>query len=278
MAFRNASPIPGFSAVPMLSSCKAMTEFAVLFAAAVLAGAMNAIAGGGTILTFPALLAFGMPSIQANATSTLALLVGIIGSLYGYRSHLPAALPWLKAFAPVSIVGGLLGAWLLTITRPEMFDRLVPFLIFFATILFLTNDLFRRFAGLGGSRSSVGGGMVFAAVLQFGVAVYGGYFGAGIGILMLATLGMIGLRHIHEMNAIKTVLSALINVVASVYFVFAGLIVWPEAVVMTAGATVGYYLGARGAQRITQKQVRSLVAGIGIALSLFFFWREFLAK
>lgn len=255
-----------------------MTEFAVLFAAAVLAGAMNAIAGGGTILTFPALIAFGMPSIQANATSTLALLVGIIGSLYGYRSHLPAAKPWLKTFAPVSIVGGLLGAWLLTITRPEVFDRLVPFLIFFATVLFLSNDLFRRFAGAGaaGGSPAIPGGIVAAGLLQFGVAVYGGYFGAGIGILMLATLGLIGLHHIHEMNAIKTVLSALINVVASVYFVWAGLIVWPEAVVMTLGATVGYYAGAHGAQRISQKQVRLLVAGIGVFLSLFFFWKEFL--
>lgn len=254
-------------------------EFSALFVAACLAGGINAVAGGGTILTFPALIAFGMPSIQANATSTLALLVGIIGSLYGYRSHLPAARPWLKAFAPVSIVGGLLGAWLLTRTSEKFFDQLVPFLIFFATVLFLSNNMIRRLAGI--EAVSAGGspaGTVAAVLLQLGVAVYGGYFGAGIGILMLATMGLLGLHHIHEMNAIKTILSALINVVAATYFVVAGLIVWPQAIVMTAGATIGYFLSSHYAQKIPQRHVRGLVGIIGIALSAIFFWREFFGR
>lgn len=254
-------------------------EFSVLFAAACLAGGINAVAGGGTILTFPALIAFGMPSIQANATSTLALLVGICGSLYGYRAHMPAARPWLKSFAPVSIVGGLLGAWLLTRTSAKLFDQLVPFLIFFATVLFLSNNAIRRLAGLeaasaGGSRAAT----ATAVVLQLGVAVYGGYFGAGIGILMLAALGLLGLHHIHEMNALKTILGALINLVAAAYFVFAGLIVWPQALVMTAGATIGYFLSSHYSQKIPQKHVRQLVVVIGISLSAVFFWREFLAR
>lgn len=256
-------------------------EILILFAVACLAGGMNAVAGGGTILTFPALLAFGMPSIQANATSTLALLVGIGGSLYGYRNHLPAARPWLKAFAPVSIVGGLLGAWLLTRTNEKFFDQLVPFLILFATVLFLLNSVFRRLAGIetvAVGRKASSGGTMAALVLQFGVAVYGGYFGAGIGILMLATMGLLGLHHIHEMNAIKTVLASLINIVAAAYFIFAGLVIWPQAVVMTLGATVGYYLGSHLAQKISQQQVRNLVGLIGMSLSLVFFYREFLAK
>lgn len=250
---------------------------AILFAAAVVAGAMNSVAGGGTILTFPALIAFGMPSIQANATSTVALLVGIVGSLYGYRVHLPAAKPWLAKFAPISILGGLVGAWLLTRTDERVFDQLVPFLIFFATALFLLNDTIRRLAGFEAITAGGSGRAVAAAVvLQGVVAIYGGYFGAGIGILMLATMGLMGLRHIHEMNAIKTVLAALINVVASIYFVFAGLVVWPEAIVMTFGAGIGYYFGASFAQRITQRQVRLLVGVIGVGLSVVFFWREFL--
>ena len=258
-----------------------LTETLTLFAVACLAGAMNAVAGGGTILTFPALLAFGMPSIRANATSTFALLVGIMGSLYGYRNHLTAVKPWLKNFAPVSIAGGFLGAWLLTRTNEMFFDQLVPFLILFATVLFLLNDVFRRLAGI--EASAAGGephaaGTAAALVLQFGVSVYGGYFGAGIGILMLATMGLLGLHHIHEMNAIKTVLGALINVVAATYFIFAGLVIWPQAAVMTLGATAGYYLGSHMAQKISQQQVRNLVGVIGVSLSLVFFWREFLAR
>ncbi len=264
-----------------LAHMPGLLEISILFAAACLAGGMNAVAGGGTILTFPALLAFGMPSIQANATSTLALLVGIVGSLYGYRNHLAAAKPWLKNFAPVSVVGGLLGAWLLTRTSERFFDQLVPFLILFATVLFLLNDAFRRLAGIeavAAGRRPHAAGTIAAMVLQFAVAVYGGYFGAGIGILMLATMGLLGLHHIHEMNAIKTVLASLINIVAAAYFIFSGLIVWPQATVMTIGAALGYYLGSHMAQKITQQQVRNLVGIIGISLSLIFFYREFFLK
>lgn len=254
-----------------------MMEMTALFAAACIAGIMNSVAGGGTIVTFPALIAFGMPPIQANATSTLALLAGIGGSLYGYRGHLSAVRPWLKMFAPVSIIGGLLGAWLLTQTNETFFEHLVPFLILFATLLFLLNDLFRRLAGFEAIMVGKSGKAATAAalILQFGVAVYGGYFGAGIGILMLATLGLLGLKHIHEMNTIKTVLASLINVVAAGYFVWAGLIVWPQAIVMTLGATVGYYLGSSFTQKISHDRVRHLVGMIGILISIVFFWRQF---
>lgn len=251
-------------------------EILILLAAAGVAGAMNAVAGGGTILTFPALIAFGMPAIQANATSTLALLAGIAGGLYGYRGHLPAVRPWLRTFAPVSVVGGFLGAWLLTRTSEAVFERLVPFLILLATVLFLLNDGARRLAEFETTVVAGKSGMVpVALVLQFGVAVYGGYFGAGIGILMLATMGLMGLGHIHEMNAIKTVLGALINVVAASYFIWAGLVVWPQAAVMTVGAAAGYYFGSSFAQRISQRQVRNLVAITGITISILLFWREF---
>ena len=247
-------------------------EILALLAGGFVAGAMNAVAGGGTIVTFPLLMAFGMPAIQANATNTFALLAGIGGSLYGYRANLPAVRPWLKIFAPVSIVGGFLGALLLTHTSEKVFSDLVPFLIFFATVLFLLSDLVRRWAGLEEAQSSH---LVAAAVLQFFVAVYGGYFGAGIGILMLAALGLIGHKNIHEMNAIKTVLGALINVVAALYFIFTGLVVWPQALVMTLGAGAGYYSGACVSSRISPRHVRGIVVFIGLILSVVFFWRQF---
>ena len=206
-------------------------EIITLAAAAAAAGMVNALAGGGTLITFPTLLAFGTPSIIANATSTLALVVGTAGSVYGYREPIRAVRPWLKRFVPVSLLGGLLGGILLTITKEAVFAKMVPFLLLFASVLFLLQGPFRRFAGFldqtetaSPHHHAVWAGIVF----QFFVALYGGYFGAGIGILMLASLGFLGLRNIHEMNGLKTVLGALINVVAATWFIGAGLIDWPR--------------------------------------------------
>ena len=253
-----------------------ITEILVLVVGAYFAGAINSIAGGGTIITFPLLLAFGMPAIQANATSTVALLVGIGGSLYGYRANLPAVKPWLKLFIPLSMAGGMVGAWLLTHTSEKAFALIVPFLILFATVLFLCSNAVRRMVGLDGAEPKVQSAHIIAAcLLQFGVAIYGGYFGAGIGILTLATLGLIGKTNILEMNTIKTVLGASINLVAAAYFVWSGIVIWPEALIMTLGAGAGYYSGAVFSTRITPDRVRTLVIVIGFALSAIFFWRQY---
>ena len=255
-----------------------LTELIVLSQAAAAAGMVNAIAGGGTLITFPTLLAFGMPSIIANATSTLALLVGTAGSVYGYREPIRAVRPWLKRFVPVSLLGGLLGGILLTVTKEETFAKMVPFLLLFATVLFLLQGPFRRFAGFGGQGeiATTHHHAVWGAVLfQFFVALYGGYFGAGIGILMLASLGLLGLTNIHEMNGLKTVLGSLINLVAAAYFIWAGLIDWPRAGVMTVGALAGYFLGSHFAQRIPQRRVRQLITGIGFAISAVLFYKQF---
>ena len=254
------------------------TEILGLAAVAAAAGLINAIAGGGTLLTFPALLFFGTAPIVANATSTLALLIGTAGSIFGFRQHLRAVWPWLVRFAFVSAAGGWLGSLLLTRTSDRAFVRLVPFLILFATVLFLAQGAFRRFAGFGGNAGepSVHERRVGVAVLfQFGVSVYGGYFGAGIGILMLASLGFLGLRDIHQMNALKNALGSLINIVAAAWFVASGLIDWPKAGVMTAGALVGYFVGAHYSQRIPQAATRRLITGIGFAISAVMFYRQF---
>jgi uncharacterized membrane protein YfcA len=276
-----------------------------LLAAAALGGAINAVAGGGTLVTFPALLAFGTPPIIANATSTLALVIGTSGGIYGFRQHLAAIRPWLWRFVPISLLGGLVGSILLTFTSNRTFSKLVPFLILFATILFLAQGALRRFAQTHLNRNhtgsvarsqtgseerdsgeqSLGDGiadpirqsaLLAAIVFQFVVAVYGGYFGAGIGILMLASLGLIGLRHIHEMNALKTILGSLINLVAAVWFIRAGLIHWPKAGVMVLGAVTGYYLGSHYSQRISQTSVRRIITFIGLALSAWTFYQQFL--
>jgi len=215
----------------------------------------------------------------ANATSTVALVFGNFGSVYGYRQQIAAVRPWLKRFIPVSLLGGLFGAILLTRTREEAFANMVPFLILFATILFLAQGLIRRAADA--SRTPDAAGVmphprVWVAVLyQFLVALYGGFFGAGIGILMLASLGFLGLTNIHQMNGLKTVLGLLINLVAAIYFVWVGLIDWPKMLVMTIGALAGYFLGAHYSQRIPQRRVRQIITAIGFIISIVMFYKQF---
>ena len=255
-----------------------LTEILGLMLAGAAGGVINAVAGGGTLVTFPTLLWFGTPPIVANATSTLALVIGTSGSLYGYRRHLSAVRPSLWRFVPISILGGLIGGVLLTFTSNQTFSKLVPFLILFATVLFLAQGLVRRLTNLDARRWRSGQrGVLWGAVLfQFAVAIYGGYFGAGIGILMLASLRFIGLGNIHEMNTLKTILSSLINLVAAVWFIFAGLIHWPKAGIMTLGALAGYYLGAHYSQRISPARVRQIITAIGFMLSALTFYKEFI--
>lgn len=243
------------------------------------AGMMNSIAGGGTLVTFPALIVSGIPSISANATSTIALLPGTLGSTIGYRATIPKVVHWLKLFAPVSLIGGLIGGILLVQTPSRTFDSLVPFLILFATILFMGQSLVTRL--LGSSIARRGGGppsrtwIIGAVIFQFAVAIYGGYFGAGIGILMLASLGLLGFDNVHEMNTLKVILGFLINVVAAVYFVMSGLVHWSSAGIMAAGTLAGGYFGAHLAQKIPQRSVRGLITAIGLCISAVMFYRQF---
>ena len=257
-----------------------IAEGLALAAAAVVAGIMNSLAGGGTLVTFPVLLLFNTPATEANATSTLALMLGMAGSYYGYRKQLEGIKTWLRYFVPVSLVGGLIGSILLTRTSNEAFSRMVPFLLLFATLLFLAQGAFRKFAATGFNEQAGEAPEIKwlwgAVAFQLAVAIYGGYFGAGIGILMLASLGIMGLHDIHQMNSLKTVLASTINLVASAWFVWSGLINWPKAAIMTAAACLGYYLGSHYAQKIPQLWVRRIITGIGIGISLVMFCREFL--
>ncbi|RPH37530.1 sulfite exporter TauE/SafE family protein [bacterium] len=253
------------------------TRITILLGAGALAGLMNSIAGGGTIVTFPALILAGLPSIVANATSTVALLPGTLSSLAGYRKNIPSVSRWLRLFAPVSLVGGLVGGILLVQTPSSLFDQFVPFLILFATILFMAHS---SFSHLFSSRQVQKGSMpsrrwvIGAMVFQLGVAIYGGYFGAGIGILMLASLGMLGFENVHEMNTVKAVLGFMINVVAAVYFITSGLIGWAEAGIMAAGTILGGYSGAYFAQKVEQVTVRRLITAVGLGISALMFYKQ----
>jgi hypothetical protein len=256
----------------MLDSIAGLTA---LFIAGAIAGAINSVAGGGTLVSFPALIAFGMPPVPANATNTAAVCPGALSSAYAYRHDLPGQRGLLAVLLLPSLLGGLLGAWVLAQTPNWLFARIVPFLVLFATILFAARDRFARrlgFAALDGADITAAG-RVWGFLFQLFVAAYGGYFGAGIGILMLASLGVMGLRDIHTMNAIKTILSFLINGMALIYFTVKGLVVWPIAFLMAAGAVFGGYAGARLAKQVDQRYLRLFIVGVGLFVSIWLFLR-----
>jgi uncharacterized protein len=253
------------------------TEALVLGLAAVIAGAINSIAGGGTLLTFPALLWFGVAPVTANATNTLALFFGTSGSIFSLRHHTAAIKPWLKWLLPISILGGWLGSLLLTHSSERIFATLVPFLILLATLVFIGQNFLRRAAGFppGETPHPHRRSLWLVMCLQLIIAIYGGYFGAGIGILMLASMGMLGLRDLHQMNALKNVLAGVINCVAALWFVATGLIDWPRAAVMTVGAIIGYFIGAHYSQRVPERFVRRTVVAIGLSIAAVEFWKQF---
>lgn len=235
------------------------------------AGAMNSIAGGGTLLTFPALVALGIPSINANATSTVALWPGALGSMWGYRGELRGARPWAVGFAIPSLLGGVAGAWLLLRTPPERFDVIVPWLVLGATVLFMVQRplvrwLRRHPVTEPRSDAELTSRWPPPSILtyQFLVAIYGGYFGAGVGILMLAALGFMGLNNIHRMNGLKNWGGLCMNAVAAGMFAFTSLVNWTVALAMAIGAISGGYIGSRTAQRVPQELVRGAVVVIGL--------------
>jgi uncharacterized membrane protein YfcA len=241
----------------------------VAFIAAFIAGAINSVAGGGTLLSFPALVWIGLPSVVANATSTVAIWPGSLGGMLGYREDMRTLPPRSYLLIIPSTIGGIIGAVLLAMTPIDVFDRLVPLLILFATVLFMLQEPVQRMIRTTGKAHAGSiSWLVGALLFQFSVALYGGYFGAGIGILMLAAFGILGYTDIHQMNGLKTLLAVFINGVAALYFMWKGLVVWPEAIIMMAASIVGGVWGAGFARRIGQKGVRRIVIAIGFGMTL----------
>lgn len=244
---------------------------AAAFGSAFLAGAINSVAGGGTLVSFPTLIWLGLDSITANATSTVAIWPGTLGSFFGYRREIRKAEPRFLALIVPSLIGGITGAILLRLTPTSTFDHLVPFLILFATLLFMAQGRVQKMIGTAGEGHRSGRWLAGAMIFQLCVGLYGGYFGAGIGILMLAALSILGMKNMHEMNALKVVLGGAVNGIAAVYFVVGRMVYWPYVLIMVAGALAGGYGGADVARRIGGPTVRKIVIaiGFGMALSLF---------
>lgn len=251
-------------------------DLAGLCFAAAAAGGVNSVAGGGTLLTFPALLAIlGNPAeaaVAANATSTVALFPGSLAAMAGYRRELLETRAWAAVLLWPSLLGGLAGALLVTELPAAAFKALVPWLILTAALLFWVQPRVVRALGLGQqSDRPQPRNRTLVIVFQFLVAVYGGYFGAGIGILMLTALAVMGLHDIHQMNALKTLLASVINGIAVVVFVAKDKVDWPLALLMAAAAIIGGYGGAHLARRLDRNLVRRAVVVIGLSLAGYYF-------
>ncbi|MDY3551916.1 sulfite exporter TauE/SafE family protein [Gemmata sp. JC717] len=255
--------------------------YSFLCGSAFLAGIMNAVAGGGTLLTFPALTGV-LSAAMANGTSTVALLPGSCAGALGYRKELWECRRFVLRMCAPSLAGGFLGAWLVG-ENQDAFATLVPWLILTAALLFVAQAPLSKWVKCRAARDGVQpehhepGRLTQALVIgfQFLVATYGGYFGAGIGILMLSALGFMGVGDIHRMNAVKTCLAALINAASVVVFVRDGLVDWNFVLVMAAAATAGGYIGARVARRLPASYVRYAVIAIGFGLSAFYFVKKY---
>lgn len=239
---------------------------ALLVGVAVAAGAQNAVAGGGSFLSFPALLFAGVPPIAANATNTVALWPASLSAAYAFRHDLTHERRVLVLFGVVSLAGGLLGALLLLLTPERTFTALIPWLLGGATLIFavgpsLTSRLRAR---------DMHAPLWLASFVQLAIGIYGGYFGGGIGILMLAALAALGMTQIHAMNGLKNILGAGINGIAVVTFAVAGVVVWPVALAMVVGATVGGYAGARLSRRVDPKYLRAFIIAVGAVLTVYF--------
>jgi hypothetical protein len=246
-----------------------------LFGAGIIGGALNAVAGGGSFVAFPALLFVRVPPIEANATNTIALWTAAAASGGAYRKRLDVP---RRVFIPLliaSLVGGLTGAYLLLKTPAHTFLQVLPWLTLGATLLFA----FGRKLVRGGSSGLEHGGstpaLVGAVIFQLAVAIYGGYFGGGMGIVMLAMLAMLGMTDIHSMNALKSVLGFVINGVAVVAFIVARAVYWKQGIPMIIGGIVGGYVGAHYAQRLPQLWIRRFVVLVGTGMTIYFFVKAY---
>src|SRR3984885_14766773 len=246
-----------------------------LFFAGVLGGALNAVAGGGSFIAFPALLFTGVPPIPANATNTIALWTAAAASGGAYRKELDVPRRVMIPLLAASLVGGLAGALLLLKNPAHTFLQILPWLTLGATLLFALGKKLARGRKSILEQEATGGALAAATLFQLVVAVYGGYFGGGMGIVMLAMLAALGMTNIHAMNALKSVMGFVINGVAVVTFVIAGAIYWKHGIPMIAGGIAGGFLGAHYAQKLPQAWIRVFVVLVGAGMTTYFFWKAY---
>jgi uncharacterized membrane protein YfcA len=249
-------------------------EFVLVGLAAVAAGAVNALAGGGTLITFPALVAVGLPAVVANVTNTVALCPGYLGATFAQSKDLKGQRRRLLFLLPAGALGGIVGGILLLNTGERLFRSLVPFLILLAAVLLAVQDPLRAWLVRRSEPTPATPRSEAWTALPVGVAaIYGGYFGAGLSVIVLAVLGLLLDDNLTRLNALKQAIAFSINIAAAIFFVFSGRVVWPVAAIMAVGALVGGALGGRLAGRIRPALLRWIVVVIGTLVALIYFIR-----
>jgi uncharacterized membrane protein YfcA len=255
------------------------TDAALVAAGGFIAGAMNAMAGGGTFFSFPAMLMAGVPPVAANASNTVALWPASISSAWAYRHEVRRHGRWAALLAVLSVIGGLIGGLLLLAISNETFMRLIPWLLLVATTLFaFSSQVGKLIDWLKGHlkiATTDQPGSTGGALFQLMVAIYGGFFGAGMGILTLAALSIQGFEDIQEINALKNLTSAMNYTVAAATFVIAGAISWPHTLVALVTAAIGGYVGAVFARKLPAVWLKRLVIAVGAVLSLIYFTKTY---
>lgn len=240
----------------------------LLFVSGVLTGMINAVAGGGTFLSFGALTLTGIPPVVANATSSITQFPGYVTSTLAYWSDFRTFWRGALALVAASILGSLVGAWILLQLDNPSFRALVPWLLIAATVLFAAGPYLKP-APKPGQEAAVGG--VFGWIMQFATSIYGGFFGAGMGVMMLATLGLSQSGDYHRLNALKNMLATVIAAIAIIVFVSGGVVAWPQAAVMIPGVALGGWSGVWVAKRVPQSVMRWTVIAVGLLLAAYYF-------
>ena len=247
----------------------------LLFSTAFIAGSLNAVAGGGSFITFPTLIFTGISPITANATNNTALWIAAMASAGAYRHNLHIPRRQLLILCITSLIGGGIGSVILLYTSADMFKQLLPYLLLSATLIFTFSEPLKMWLQFQSKKSSESQSppLLILVIAQLAISIYGGFFGAGLGILMLATLSFLGIKNIHTMNAFKSFLGSCINGIAIFPFMFAGLIAWYQAILMAVGGSLGGYLCAHYARKLDPRFVRIFVIVVGFSMTTYFFIR-----
>lgn len=252
-------------------------ELLFLFAAGLFGGVLNSIAGGGSFITFPALLFVGVAPISANASNTFASCAGYLSGVYAFRKDLYAHRAELPRLMLISLIGGIAGAWLLLHTPESLFREAIPWLLLFATIIFIFGEKLNRGLKQVASHYRHASSLknLLRLLVLLGVCIYGGFFNAGLGIIILSYLALAGYSNINTMNGLKLMVSSTVSLIAIALFIYHDAIAWYEASIVLLGALVGGYVAARVSRKLPQKQVRAFVILASCTITLYFFFETY---